>query len=250
MPVHTLSRAGDLGPLLKRYAPELVFVSGWYWIIPEALLSLPHLSFVGFHFSLLPQYRGCAPVVWAMINGEKECGLSLFRFDAGVDSGPIYIQDTVKILDHDYINDVLDKLENKSLQIISDNFLDILKDKATVTPQKEEGKTYAAPRLPEDGQIDWKWPQKRIYNFIRAQGKPYPGAYAMLGDKKMYVWRAYPENDIYFATPGQVIAFKNGMALVACGDNKALWLQDVEVEGEQHRSPKEALKSIKNRLSK
>jgi methionyl-tRNA formyltransferase len=248
MPLHTLWQQNELGPLLKEYSPDLVFVCGWYRMIPEALLSVPPLGFAGIHFSLLPRYRGGAPVVWSMINGERETGYSLFRLDSGMDTGPLYAQGRVIIGGDEYVGEVLARVEEAALHCLEGKFPAIVNGTAVLTAQSGEEASYAAQRLPDDGEIDWHWPQRQIYDFIRAQSRPYPGAYTLLDGKKLHIWRASFIEYIYYGTPGQIAAFDGDRAIVICGNNKALSIQETSFDGILC-SPKNAFKNISRRLS-
>jgi len=247
--LHTLPRGGDLRPYLETYKPALVFVCNWYRLIAPELLAMPKRGFAGIHFSLLPQYRGGAPVAWAMINGEQSTGFSLFRIEEGMDFGPLYAQGRVAIGEDDYIADVLARLENDSLRCLEAKFPAIVDGSAVPVPQAREKASYAAQRLPEDGEIDWRRSQRRIYDFIRAQSRPYPGAYTPLEGKRLHIWRARPREGIYYGHPGQVAAFDRDEAIVVCGDDKALILQETSLDGVPC-TPKQALKSISRRLER
>ena len=247
IPIYTHTKPSDLAPLLKEYTPDIVFVCGWYWIIPTSLLFVPPLGFVGIHFSLLPKYRGGAPVVWAMINGEEECGFSLFRFDKGMDSGPLFAQQRVAVGKDEYISDILKKIEDAALSSIEDLFPAILQGKVNPAPQISGQASYGAQRLPEDGKINWQWGQQRIYNFIRAQSRPYPGAYTLLEGKRLHIWRVRSLAGDYYGMPGQVAAFEEDNAIVVCGDNKTLLLEETSLDGVSCTA-KGALESISRRL--
>lgn len=247
-PIFILKNIDDLTYIYNKYLPDFVFVSGWYRIIPLPLLRRPRLGFFAFHFSMLPCYRGGAPVVWAIINGEKKTGYSLFSMNEKMDEGPLYIQESIDIGDNDTIADVQKNIEIKALTALENNFADILCRKIAPYPQPNIPASYGAQRIPDDALIDWKRPQKAIYNWIRAQSFPYPGAFTFINGKKLHIWNASPILQYpYYATPGQVICFNNENALVACGDNKLLQINKVSLEGDVC-SPKEALKTIGARL--
>lgn len=175
---------------LKELAPDLIVVIGWYYMIPKKLREIAPLGCIGIHSSLLPKYRGGAPLVWAMINGEKEAGLSLFYFDDGVDNGDIIDQQSFSIEPEETIRHVLQKVERIALSMIVENIAKIQSGTSARIVQDETQATYVPQRKPEDGLIDWSWDKDRIKNFIRAQTKPYPGAFFIQGDKKIIIWDA------------------------------------------------------------
>ena len=231
VPVHVLTKNVELESLLASLQPDLVFVSGWYWIISERVLALPAMGFYGIHPSLLPKYRGFAPLVWGMINGEKTLGFSLFKFTVGVDEGPIYAQRSFVVDDTDYIGDVLEKLERESILCLEECFCPLLQGTLNPQIQNHELATFAAQRLPKDGKIHWGNSQHDIYNFIRAQSRPYPGAYTLYEAEQITVWRASKFIATYYGTPGQLAGFDGERAIIICGDNKALLLEEIVING-------------------
>lgn len=190
---------GDLASFKKQLEtmqPDLIIAVGWYYIIPKKMLSLAPLGGVGIHASLLPKYRGNAPLVWAMINGETTTGVSLFYFSDGVDNGDIIAQKVITIDEGDSIMHVLDKAKEASVQILLDYIPRIADHTAPRIPQNDFDATYFPKRSPADGLIDWSWSTKAIKNFIRAQSKPYPGAFFYQEGRKITIWDAdIEEND-------------------------------------------------------
>lgn len=182
---------------LRIWKPDIIVVVGWYHIIPEEIRSIPKLGAVGFHASLLPKYRGCAPLVWAMIQGEREVGLSLFVLDEGVDTGALIAQAKIPVLMKDTIAAVYKKVEEAGLEILRTDFWDYVYGKRKLLPQVilDEGRRGWPARNPKDGLFSWKTMSPLgIYNYIRAQTHPYPGAYCYCGDDKITIWKAtlYP----------------------------------------------------------
>ncbi len=215
--LHVLNKPGDLDSLIDRYKPQLCLVVGWYWILPPATISKVSQGTLGIHASLLPRYRGFSPLVWTLINGEKEGGVSLFYFDEGTDSGDIVSQKKFPIEGNDTIADVLQQAESLSIQMIRENYTLLLNNKAARYKQNQASATYCTRRKPEDGIIDWNLPNHRIYNFIRAQTDPYPGAFTYLGSQKIYLLKSVLSQNQEKAAPGQILQYKNGTVLVACG---------------------------------
>jgi methionyl-tRNA formyltransferase len=171
-------------------SPDLIVTVGWYFMIPKRMREIAPLGCIGIHGSLLPKYRGGAPLVWAIINGEKETGLTLFYLEDGVDDGDIIDQKSFPIEEEDTIKDLLVKLEEDSIKVLLNNLPKIEKGNAPRIKQDETIATYVPQRKPEDGEINWEWDSKRIKNFIRAQTKPYPGAFTFMKNKKIIIWDA------------------------------------------------------------
>lgn len=176
--------------VLAEYNPSLIVVIGWYYMIPASLRDLAPLGCVGIHASLLPKYRGGAPLVWAMINGEKETGISLFYFDDGVDTGDIVVQTKIEIEPDDNISHLLKKVEASCISMMDEYIPMLLQGTAPRTQQLHEDATEYPQRKPEDGEIDWTWSGEQINNFIKAQTKPYPGAFTYINGRKLMIWDA------------------------------------------------------------
>jgi len=170
--------------------PDFLLAIGWYYMIPTSMLQKVPKGAAGIHASLLPKYRGNAPLVWAMINGEKETGISFFYFDKGVDEGDIIAQEKFDISETDTIKEVLVKTQSASIEVLLKNLPLIANGTNSRIPQDHTQATLFPKRSPEDGLIDWNWDAKRIKNFIKAQTKPYPGAFTVIHGKKVIIWDA------------------------------------------------------------
>ena len=179
---------------------DFMLVAGWYYKIPENIYMLSRLGAFGFHNSLLPKYAGGAPLVWAMICGEKEAGVTLFKMNNHMDSGAIILQESFEIAQEDTIKEVLDKATQQakamSLKLFDRDFV--------ITFKEQNAKLeYYPQRNPSDGKIDLNWDSVRMYNFIRAQSAPYPGAFIQTSDgHKLVIDRAHIEwNASHIAPP-------------------------------------------------
>jgi methionyl-tRNA formyltransferase len=170
--------------------PDLILAIGWYYMIPDQMMKLAGKGAIGIHGSLLPKYRGNAPFVWAMINGEKETGISLFYFEKGIDEGDIIAQKKIPIGEKETIRDILNKARGSSVEILLEYLPKIADGTAPRIPQDNSQATLFPKRTPDDGLIDWSWDAKRIHDFIRAQTKPYPGAFTYINNKKVIIWDA------------------------------------------------------------
>ena len=178
--------------IIKDLKPDVIFALGWYYMIPKLIREIPKYGAWGIHASLLPKYAGGAPLVWAIINGEKETGVTLFKLSSGVDDGDIILQEKIVIGENDSIAQVYEKatIASKKIMIMA------LKKTKTITfvkQDKEKIEIYPQ-RKPEDGLINWSWDKKRIKDFIRAQSKPYPGAFTIIKGKKIIIHDAIIED--------------------------------------------------------
>lgn len=239
----------ELKKYILEYNPDLCIVSGWYYVISSELLHLVRGGFIGIHYSALPRYRGFAPVVWSIINGEKKVGFSVFSFDEGMDTGVVWYQEELEIQDDEYIEDVLSKLDERVCSFFDSSFLDILNGEISPKAQDTHEISYGAKRTKEDGRIDWALPAEKIKNFIRAQSRPYPGAFTLYNDMKITIWRAsiYPYK--VYGMPGQIVFVdkKNDVVIVVCGDSRGICIEDYECESDGNIT--NIIKSLSGRMS-
>lgn len=178
-------RLKDYEYVFRSISPDFILAIGWYYMVPKQIRNLAKLGAWGIHASLLPKYAGGAPLVWAIINGEKETGVTLFRFEDGVDDGDIIAQRSFPIDENDTINEVYKKAIDASKEILKI----VLKDVRNVrfTPQDKSKIEIYPQRSPDDGRINWNQSAKRIYDFIRAQTLPYPCAFSFVDGKKVKI---------------------------------------------------------------
>ena len=192
IPVHVIDKMNDpdTEQKIREWKPELIIVSGWYHLIGKRILEIPTKGVVGLHASLLPRYRGGAPLVWQIINGEEFAGITLFYIDDGaVDSGDIIGQRMVKIEYSDTISTLYDKVGEEGIALLKENLPLIALGNAPRVEQKGlSDKDIFSMRNPEDGLINWNKSSKQIYDFVRAQTKPYPGAFSSYMGYKVIVW--------------------------------------------------------------
>lgn len=175
---------------VRKLAPDFLLAVGWYYMIPKNIREMLPLGSAGIHASLLPKYRGGAPLVWAMINGEKKTGVTLFYFDEGVDTGDIIDQVEFEILPDDNIRHLLQKAEISCISMVKRAMPKIANQSTDRIQQNNDEASSYAQRKPEDGLINWEWDPVRIKNFIKAQTKPYPGAYTIQNGLKITIWEA------------------------------------------------------------
>ncbi len=178
---------------VREWMPDIFIVVGWYHMIPSAWRQMAPCY--GLHASLLPDYSGGAPLVWAMINGESRTGISFFQMDDGVDSGPLVGQSEVAIHEADTIRSLYDRIEEAGLELLGTHVPRLASGEADLIFQDESKRRIFPQRGPEDGAIDWSCTVDQVDRFIRAQTKPYPGAFFHLVESKVTVWTASPVAD-------------------------------------------------------
>ncbi|MDL2259338.1 methionyl-tRNA formyltransferase [Deltaproteobacteria bacterium OttesenSCG-928-K17] len=233
LPLEAMSDPMMLGRLVKELKPDFVLVVGWYRLIPEKILNLAPLGFVGVHASPLPAYRGGAPVVWQIINGEPEIGVSLFKLAPGIDSGDIIDQRFVPISPDQHVGEVLEQVNACVLDQIADNFPRFLNGHIEGIRQNEASASYCSARVPQDGLIDWRLPAKYIKDFIRAQSRPYPGAFCQYANgEELILWRARLFPHPYYGVPGRVGQVYDGGVVVSCGQG-AIIIDDIGINGRE-----------------
>lgn len=183
-------RNGKARNFVLNHSIEVLLSVNYLFIVEEDILSWPEKYAINFHGSLLPKYRGRTPHVWAIINSEKFTGITAHLMNEGCDTGDIIYQIKVPINAADTGASILKKFKRLYPKLI----LDVLKDAETSNlkfiRQDETKATFFGKRTPEDGQISWHWQKERIYNWVRAQAYPYPGAFTYYNDQKIIIDQA------------------------------------------------------------
>lgn len=172
--------------IIEKWKPDAFVVVGWYHMIPKAWRDLAPAF--GMHASLLPDYSGGAPLTWAIINGENSTGITLFKMDGGVDSGPIVGQLPEKIYADDTIATLYERIEERGLELLSSFLPDLVEGSLSFTVQNELNRRSFPQRCPADGRIKWNSDASEVERFIRAQTRPYPGAYTSIIGERLIVW--------------------------------------------------------------
>jgi len=208
--------------------PDLIISVNFSQILKPNIIRIPVKGCINLHASLLPKYRGRAPLNWAIINGEDKTGVTCHYIDEGIDTGDIILQKEIKINEEDYIGDILKRVKTIYPEILLESIELIKNDNVDIIEKENEG-FYCGRRRPEDGQIEWDKSAEDIYNLIRAVSKPYPGAYSYINDKKVLIWKAKILDKINNkeAKPGKVIDINDDGCIVFCKDGYIL-LEEVE----------------------
>jgi methionyl-tRNA formyltransferase len=204
---------------IKSFSPDLILAAGWYFMIPASIRSFANLGCLGIHASLLPKYAGGAPLVWALINGEKKAGVSLFYLDRGVDTGDIAAQRRITITSADDIDTLYKKVTVASKKMLVKALPKIKNGTIKRSKQNLRLRTVYPQRNPDDGLIDWAQSSEEIRNFIRAQTRPYPGAFCYTDSRKLKIWKAdtFIFKKTFDVKPGTVVGISSGTFTVKCG---------------------------------
>ncbi len=219
IPFRTLDRSMNEPGLYEAVAewdPDAFLVAGWYHMVPKRWRMLAPAY--GLHASLLPEYSGGAPLVWAMINGETKTGITLFQMDDGVDSGPIASQKEEPINPNDTIATLYARIEQRGVEILRKALPQLASGTLKLCLQDENRRRTVPQRSPEDGLIDWTKDAGSIDRFIRAQTTPYPGAFTTLGGRPLHIWCAQvaPASD-QLQQSGCVYRLTEGVYTISCG---------------------------------
>ena len=192
IPVHwvkNINQPENVG-LIRSYQPEVVFVFGWSQLISKPILDIPPLGCVGTHPALLPRNRGRHPIIWALVEGLRESGLTFFYLDEGADCGDILWQKAFPISIEDDAASVYAKTVVLAREGILDFLPDLQRGVAARTPQDHSQATYWRKRSRKDGEIDFSAPSVTIYNLVRALTHPYVGAHTYTTGREVKIWRA------------------------------------------------------------
>lgn len=180
-------RRGRLMDFLEDKHCDIILSINYLFIIESDIINFPKQYAINFHGSLLPKYRGRTPHVWAIINGEKKCGITAHLIDEGCDTGPIILQQEVEIMEDDTGQNILEKYKNLYPVIVKQVLYKVEHNNIELTIQDETKATFFGKRTPSDGMIDWSWQTIKINNWVRAQSHPYPGAFTFYGREKIIV---------------------------------------------------------------
>jgi methionyl-tRNA formyltransferase len=216
--------------VLRKLDPELAFVVGWSQLVHDPFIALAREGVFGMHPTLLPRHRGRAPIPWAILSGLARTGVTLFEIvDATADSGGIVGQVTVEIASDDTATSLFEKLGRAHVELIREYVPQLLEGRAPRTPQDARRASSWPRRTPAAGIIDWDTRAPYLYDWVRAQTRPYPGAFTFLGDEKVVVWRARPVELEETAPAGTIVAERPEGHVVACGEG-GLLLEEIELD--------------------
>ncbi|HXI25920.1 MAG TPA: methionyl-tRNA formyltransferase [Pyrinomonadaceae bacterium] len=212
--------------LFVSHNADVAVVVAYGKILPQEFLNAPRQGCVNVHFSLLPKYRGAAPVNWAIVNGETETGATTMRIVQELDAGPILLQHAIKIATDETAPQLLSKLSDVGADSISETISNL--DQIQPKPQIDSEATFAPILKREDGLIDWSMDAFAIERRVRGF-QPWPTAHTTFRSHRLIIWAAAPEwiEQLQF-TPGQIIEASRDRLIVACGGGTALRLVEVQ----------------------
>ena len=217
---------------IREKAPDLLLVVGWTQLVKDELLRVPKVACLGFHASLLPKYRGRAPVNWAIIRGETMTGNTMILLEPEADTGDIVAQKNIEITDEDDCRTIYEKVALTEVLMLEEVLPMIQQGVLPRRKQDDSQATVMPKRRPEDGRIDWGRSTRDVCNWIRALTLPYPGAFSVLGRQKVWIWAAHADRRTLVRDnhkPGEVTRDAEGWPLVATADG---WIRILEAQRE------------------
>ena len=227
----------------RQLRPDLAVVVAFGQIFPKALLDIPPRGFINVHSSLLPAYRGAAPINWAIINGETETGATIMQLDAGMDTGAILLQEREPILPEDTAQSLHDRLAQLGARLLG-KALDLLRQGLwQPAAQNDAQATYAALMKKEDGLLDWTRDSRSLVNQVRGM-TPWPGCFSFLDGKILKIHRAAAIDKKHGLQPGTIMAADTGGIEVAAGSGSLLLLE-VQLEGKKRMEARDFLKGCR-----
>jgi UDP-4-amino-4-deoxy-L-arabinose formyltransferase/UDP-glucuronic acid dehydrogenase (UDP-4-keto-hexauronic acid decarboxylating) len=217
---------------LRALAPRAIFSFYYRDLLPEAVLATASVAAVNLHGSLLPRYRGRAPINWQILHGEREGGVTLHHMVKKADAGDIVDQEGFPIGPEDTPSEVYARLLPAAELVLQRSAVAVVEGTAPRWKQLESKATTFGRRRPEDGRIDWRMAAEDVRNLVRAVTKPYPGAFTFAGGTKVLVWTARLDTTHAgeSVAPGTIRVGRAG-PVVACGDRRGLRMDRVEVDG-------------------
>jgi methionyl-tRNA formyltransferase len=224
---------------LKRVAPDAVVIIAYGQIVPARLLTIPRLGWINLHASLLPRYRGAAPIHWAIANGETVTGLTTMQIDAGMDTGPTLLRREIEIGTDETAPELATRMSASGAELIAESLLRFNRGEISPAPQDSGSASYAPILKKEDGRIDWNLPAHKIYNRMRGF-TPWPGSFSSFRGQTCHLW-GHPEasgGPEERNTPGEIVHSTKDM-FVVCGEGTQLRLDSIQLEGRKKISARE-----------
>jgi len=216
---------------LEQFAPDIMVIVGYGQLIPQNIIDIPRFGIINVHGSLLPQYRGAAPIQWALANGQSVTGITTMRINAGLDTGNMLLKAETPIDPDENAVDLGERLSHLGAKLLIET---LQNPGLSGTPQDDKLATHAPVLSKQDGAIDWSWPATLIHNRTRGF-YPWPGTSTQFRDQTLRLCKSQVSEESTTADPGRILSSK-GPLRVACGHNSILELIEVQQEGRKRVS--------------
>lgn len=233
---------------IKELNPDIIITTAYGQIIPKSILEIPKFGCINIHGSLLPKYRGASPVHCAILEGEKETGITIMAMNEKMDEGDIISKSKINIKEKDTTETLHDQLSTLGANLLLETLPKIFSKKVKYTPQEHSKATYTKILKKEDGKIDWNKPAEVIERKIKAF-YPWPSTYANLKSKRLKINKAKIFKINNTLKPGTIFETENKNLALKCKEN-ALILEKVQLEGKKETTGQEFLRGHKNILNK
>jgi methionyl-tRNA formyltransferase len=230
-------RTPEAQRILQDFQPECFVIIAYGQIIPAGLLPISRCGWINLHASLLPKYRGAAPIHWAIANGETTTGLTTMRIDAGMDTGEMLLQQEVAIEPRETAPELAARMSEVGATLMKETLRGLPDGLITPKEQNNELATYAPMLKKEDGRIDWQRRAREIFNCMRGFA-PWPSAFTNFRGKTCQLWGEALAQERTTAEPGSLL-LEDGQLRVACGDTTVLRILTVKLEGRSEVSAQE-----------
>jgi methionyl-tRNA formyltransferase len=224
--------------LLRELAPDCIVVVAYGQIIPKAILEIPPKGIINVHASLLPRYRGAAPIAWAIARGESETGVTTMLMNEGLDTGPILLQRSLAILERDTAGTLEARLAPLGAELLVETLSRWASSELVPTPQDDSVSTLAPRIQKEQARIDWSSTALAIHLRVRAFD-PWPVAFVSIDGEPVRIWKTRvepPELQAPGALPGRIAGFRETGLSVACGEGTGLLVEEVQAPGRNRMS--------------
>lgn len=212
--------------------PDLIITAAFGQIIPKAILDVPKLGCINVHASLLPKYRGGAPIHKAIMDGEKETGVTIMYMDVKMDTGDMISKVVVPIEEDDHTGSMFEKLSIAGAKVLAQTLPGLIAGEIKATPQNHEEATFAWNIKREDEKIDWNKTAREVYNHVRGL-HPWPVAFTTIDEMSVKIWWATPIEKEFNSEAGTIVSVEKDGIVVACGDGKGLKLTDLQLSGKK-----------------
>lgn len=235
-----LKKEPEFIKILKEIDPDFIIVVAYGQILPKEVIDIPKYACINLHASLLPKYRGAAPINWSIINGEKVTGNTTMLMDVGLDTGDMLLKKEVDITENMTAGDLHDLLMEQGSSLLVDTINKMVDGKIKPKKQEDSESCYASMLSKEMAQINWNLSSVEIYNYIRGLN-PWPVAYTSYNDLTMKIYKSKYLLEDASKAPGTILKVDNNGILVACGKGKLL-IEEVQFPGKKVLKVEEYIK--------
>ncbi|ADU30810.1 methionyl-tRNA formyltransferase [Evansella cellulosilytica] len=222
---------------VEEVQPDIIITAAFGQILPKGLLEIPPLGCINVHASLLPKYRGGAPIHQSIIDGERETGITIMYMVEKLDAGDILSQKAIPIEENDTTGSMHDKLSKLGATLLLETLPEIQSGTIVAEEQAEDEVTYAPNISKEQEKIDWNKTAREIYNQVRGLA-PWPVAYTTINGNRLKVWWTEETDETTKETPGTIINVEEGRILIACGNGSVLSMRELQPSGKKRMDVK------------